>query len=205
MTYDEVVLFRNPKCGSTYLTKQLRHVCTEENKSFIETEFVRMGNHNPNSIWITSIRHPVKRFFSALFFSHAVSRSRNNGSNEFDRINDVEEKIKIILDSGQIKSKVYEFCEVNKRSNAYNDNYLSKVDIVCILEKMNESVQLLNHTLNTNIVNKPYGGSSNRQYTKVFSHDPTELKNELFAKYETDLIEFYKDDIEVYNKYADLI
>tara|TARA_R100000008_G_scaffold86896_1_gene82582 strand:- start:10506 stop:11270 length:765 start_codon:yes stop_codon:yes gene_type:complete len=158
-----------------------------------------------NWLYLSCIRHPIDRLFSALYFSHAVYLSRGHDTdsfkNSFDEL-DIESKIIYFLKKNKFPSKVYELSSCNPGGYSNYLELLKGMDLVMVQEDLTTGLSILRDKWGIKIDNKRYGGSSEEAYQEAFNTSPEDEKQKLKEKYWEALLPLYEKDIKVYEYFV---
>jgi len=116
----KITLVRFPKCASSFLHRNFSALLKEgkisDYHSYLGWRDVPETSEVSEWQFISSIRHPVERFFSALFFSEAMLAARNHTPTPWEGL-PLEAKIRSFIESGTLEAKsVYELVSASPGS-----------------------------------------------------------------------------------------
>jgi hypothetical protein len=167
---------------------------------------------------LTMVRHPIERFFSGIFFSHAVVKSWEktppsigrkkypnwSDDNRFDKL-DYEDKIKYVLKhQSRIGSPLLSSTEeVNDCMPDYlllREEALKKIDLVMVIEKLDQGLDRLEALTGVKIKNVKANCTAPIEKS-VFKSTKNKIRKELKEKYWDKLSELFAPDIEIYERY----
>jgi hypothetical protein len=203
-----------PKAASTFLSNSISSLANKYKENSLEHGNDHLGllRKMPKDwIAITSIRHPVERLLSALFYADIVYKSPVSSRRKKAAINigiwsypnnfdekSLEEKIKFLLKNKIAKSSVKELHSCQPGFYHDNFNFFKSVDFMFIVEKMDICLKAFEAKWNFGIKNKTVGATEDNEvsfYGKGRSDKRTSLKN----KYWEELCALYSKDLEVYD------
>ena len=222
----KITLVRFPKCASTFLHNNFSTLLKEGKISdyrFVaglaagpskKLIYYRSGNQTlsePESSplpleaperrewrFISCIRHPVERFFSALFFNEAALVTRKHSS--LHERTSLEAKIKLFIESGELKPCVFELMCSGAPGCYFNHmSLLTSMDILIFQEHIQEGIDKIKQKWNFDIINKIHGKQSTDLYNETFNKDCGQERQLLKEKYYGPLEQIFQKDIEAYH------
>lgn len=202
-----------PKAASAFLSKNISSLANEykEDPMIYGKDHLNLLRKMPKDwITLTSIRHPVERLLSALFYADIVynspcSASRKKGAmdigiwshpNSFDE-KTLEKKIKFLLKNKIVKSSVAELYSCQSGFYHDNFNFFKSVDFMFIVEEMDICLEAFEAKYNFGIKNKTTGATKDNEIN-FYGKDRSEERNFLRNKYWDQLCIFYAEDLEIY-------
>jgi len=207
----KITLVRFPKCASSFLHRNFSALLKEgkisdyrsetEYRRFHQGRWLNTPEDSEVGEWqfISCIRHPVERFFSALFFGEAMLYSDRGCSRTPWEELSLEAKIRSFIESGTLEAKsVHELVSAAPGCYVKHASLLTSMDILIFQDYMQEGLDKIKEKWNLNITNKIYGGESVVAYRNAFNKDCTSEKQLLKQKYYGPLEQIFQKDIETY-------
>lgn len=180
-----------------------------EGRVLLDTEgnFLLPPRRPPSSsddwLHLSCIRHPVHRFFSALYYSRPTYYLRNH--DEDGRASSLhalepEEQIKKILKNPELLAGgIYELSMSSPGNYTTNFEVLKSLDLIIIQEEMAKGLSDLKDKSGIVLENcRADTSNSNIIYQNFFNYCPRDERKKLTKKYWEPVLELYKDDMEVY-------
>jgi len=152
---------------------------------------------------VSSIRHPIERFFSALYFSNAMYVGRQNDSNwkedEWFGL-PIEVQLSRFLETGTLSGQIHELHTCTPGTYTMHSELLHGMDLLFFQENMSAGIQEIKSRWNITISDGvPSSIASYKDaYLDVFEVDCSEEKSFLRNKYYMALEEIFSEDIKLY-------
>ena len=152
---------------------------------------------------VSSIRHPIKRFMSALYFGNAMYIARQNDPNwKKDEWFELTVKTQLLrfLETGSLSERIHELSTCLPGMYTAHEDLLYNIDLLFFQENMAAGFKEMKSRWGITFSDgvPTTSASSDQAYLDVFGTSCDDEKKMLCAKYYNDLEQIFLDDIRLY-------